>query len=111
MGRYGDKRTFRDDLKKAHVKMPAHIKLGGGLGEQNQLRIHLIGGGSRDRREEVADRVHWQASPDGEVSELGMEQSGKVQCNDTRRQGCDSYGVGAQYRAGDDTGVGVAPWR
>ena len=54
IGKYGAKRTFRDDLKKAHVKMPAHIKLGGGLGEQNQLRIHLIWG-----EEAESDEKKW----------------------------------------------------
>ena len=39
MGNHGDERTFRDDVRKIRVPMPAHIKLGG-----NQLRIHLIWG-------------------------------------------------------------------
>ena len=42
MGKYGDKRTFFDNLNKRRTKMPAHIKIGGGLGEHNQLRIHLF---------------------------------------------------------------------
>lgn len=44
MGKYGDERTFQDDLRKTRVKMPAHIKLGGGVRGQNVLRIHLIWG-------------------------------------------------------------------
>ena len=41
MGKYGDKRVFYDNVKKRRTKMPAHVKLGGGLGESKQLRIHL----------------------------------------------------------------------
>ena len=41
MGKYGDKRVFYDNVNKRRTKMPAHIKLGGGLGESKQLRIHL----------------------------------------------------------------------
>ena len=41
MGKYGDKRIFHDEVRRCRTKMPAHIKLGGGIGEHNQLRIHL----------------------------------------------------------------------
>ncbi len=41
MGKYGDKRIFYDDVLRCRTSMPAHIKLGGGAGEHNQLRIHL----------------------------------------------------------------------
>ena len=41
MGKYGDKRTFFDDEKKRHVEMQAHIKLGGGPGQRNTLRVHI----------------------------------------------------------------------
>lgn len=43
-GKFGDERTFRDDVRKIGVQMPAHIKLGGGVHGQNVLRIHLIWG-------------------------------------------------------------------
>lgn len=42
MGKFGSQRTFRDDVKGVRRTMPSHIKLGGGLGESRQLRIHLI---------------------------------------------------------------------
>ena len=42
MGKHGDKRIFYDNAKKHRTTMEAHVKLGGGLGEHNQLRIHLI---------------------------------------------------------------------
>lgn len=41
MGKYGDKRNFFDDEKKRHVEMQAHIKLGGGPGQRNTLRVHI----------------------------------------------------------------------
>ena len=41
MGKYGNKRNFFDDEKKHHVEMQAHIRLGGGLGEHRQLRVHV----------------------------------------------------------------------
>ena len=41
MGKHRDKRTFHDDVRKVPVEMQEHVKLGGGLGEHNQLRIHM----------------------------------------------------------------------
>ena len=41
MGKHGDKRKFHDNVTKDRIVMEEHIKLGGGLGEHNQLRIHL----------------------------------------------------------------------
>ena len=41
MGKYGHKRTFFDDEKKSRVEMQPHLKLGGGLGHHNQLRVHV----------------------------------------------------------------------
>ncbi len=41
MGKYGDKRMFHDEITKDRVEMQEHVKLGGGLGEHNQLRIHM----------------------------------------------------------------------
>ena len=41
MGKYGNKRNFFDDEKKRHVEMQAHLRLGGGLGHHNQLRVHV----------------------------------------------------------------------
>ena len=42
MGKYGKQRTFFDDVLKRQVQMPSHVKMGGGKGEHNQLRIHLL---------------------------------------------------------------------
>ena len=42
MGKYGKQRTFYDQEKKRSVEMQPHLKLGGGLGEHNQLRIHVF---------------------------------------------------------------------
>ena len=41
MGKYGDKRVFFDQENKRRVEMQPHLKLGGGLGERNQLRMHV----------------------------------------------------------------------
>ena len=41
MGKFGDKRIFYDNVTKQRCEMKPHIKLGGGTGEHNQLRIHL----------------------------------------------------------------------
>ena len=41
MGKYGNKRQFHDEIAKVRVEMQEHVKLGGGRGEQNQLRIHM----------------------------------------------------------------------
>ena len=41
MGKFGKSRTFFDDSQRRQIVMQKHVKLGGGLGEQNQLRIHL----------------------------------------------------------------------
>ena len=41
MGKFGDKRIFHDDVTKLRTEMQAHIKVGGGTGAHNQLRIHL----------------------------------------------------------------------
>ena len=41
MGKFGKSRTFYDDSQRRHIVMQKHVKLGGGLGEHNQLRIHL----------------------------------------------------------------------
>lgn len=41
MGKYGNKRTFFDDEKKRKIEMQAHIKLGGGPGQRNTLRVHV----------------------------------------------------------------------
>ena len=49
MGKYGDKRIFHDDVKKKRREMPAHIKIGGGTGEHNQLRIHLMWDDSEEK--------------------------------------------------------------
>ena len=40
MGKYGDKRKFRDEIAKVQIEMQEHVKLGGGSGEHNLLRIH-----------------------------------------------------------------------
>lgn len=42
MGKYGKKRLFRDEEKKRHVEMQPHLKFGGGQGQHNQLRVHLV---------------------------------------------------------------------
>ena len=41
MGKHGNKRTFFDDEKKRKMEMQAHIKLGGGPGQRNTLRVHI----------------------------------------------------------------------
>ena len=41
MGKHGDERRFFDDEKKRRVEMQAHIKLGGGPGQRNTLRVHI----------------------------------------------------------------------
>jgi len=40
MHRYGEERVFRDETGQL-VSMPMHIKLGGGSGQNNRLRIHF----------------------------------------------------------------------
>lgn len=40
MHRYGDQRMFRDEFGRL-VEMQLHIKLGGGLGQDNRCRIHF----------------------------------------------------------------------
>ena len=42
MGKFGDDRQFFDPEQRCRVEMQEHIKLGGGVGENNQLRIHII---------------------------------------------------------------------
>ena len=40
MHRYGDLRRFRDETGQL-IEMPLHVKLGGGAGQDNHLRIHF----------------------------------------------------------------------
>lgn len=42
MGKYGKQRNFYDQENKLRVEMQPHIKLGGGMGEHNQLRVHVL---------------------------------------------------------------------
>ena len=41
MGKYGEQRLFYDQDKRRRIEMQSHLKLGGGLGEHNQLRVHV----------------------------------------------------------------------
>ena len=40
MRRYGSEREFQDETRK-RISMPKHVKLGGGSGQDNHLRIHF----------------------------------------------------------------------
>ena len=42
MNKHGEKPNFWDEEKKRRVEMQEHIKLGGGSGENHQLRIHIF---------------------------------------------------------------------